>query len=495
MRTGKRLWTFHTIPQPGEFGNDTWENDSWEYTGNTNVWTLITRRRGARLRLPAGRARRPTTGTAAIVPATTCSPRSLVCVDAEDRQARVALPDRASPIWDYDLPSAPILVDITVDGKPIKAVAQCRPSRRSVYVFDRVTGKPVWPIEERPVPQSDVPGEKTSPTQPFPTKPPAFERQGVPDDDLIDFTPELRAEAHEDPERVRPRSAVHAAHASSGTINLPGWAGGANWWGAAFDPDTGMFYMPSITAPISVKLNKPDARDRTLSLRRGGGRALGGRDRAARRAAAVQAALRPHHGDRPEHGRPRLDGPARRRPREKIQRDRRPRRGPLGSGGGGPLLTKTLLFVGQGGGGRGGRAGGGARRAASLRQGDRQGRGIELTPGPPSGTPMTYLADGKQYIVLATMDRKLVAFGLPQKWLPGLFQSRESQRRMIAMVRTILLFAAGLLAIGRCDPGRLPADAVMLDKVKIAEKQKSVDLPGLSRSRRIPSCRPGNTRA
>ena len=193
VRTGKRLWIFHTIPQPGEAGNETWENDSWAYTGNTGVWGQMTVDEELGIvylpvELPTGDyygGHRPGNGLFG---------ESLVALDLKTGKRLWHYQLVHHGIWDMDIPCAPILVDINVNGRAIKAIAQ--PTKQAwVYMFDRVTGQPIWPIEERPVPQSDVPGEKTSPTQPFVTKPPPFDRQGVSVDDLIDFTPELRAEA------------------------------------------------------------------------------------------------------------------------------------------------------------------------------------------------------------------------------------------------------------------------------------------------------------
>ena len=179
VRTGKRLWIFHTIPKPGEFGNDTWEKDSWSYTGNTGVWGQISGRRGARPGLSAGRIadrrllRRPSSRQRLFG-------ESLVAVDLKTGKRKWHYQFVHHGIWDLDIPCAPILADITVNGRTIKAVAQ--PTKQGfLYVFDRDTGQPVWPIVERPVPKGDVPGEWYSPTQPFPTKPPAYDRQGVVD--------------------------------------------------------------------------------------------------------------------------------------------------------------------------------------------------------------------------------------------------------------------------------------------------------------------------
>src|ERR671924_696941 len=193
VRTGKLLWTFHTIPRPGEFGSDSWENESWAINGNTGVWTQITVDEEAGLvYLPV---ESPTSDFyGGHRPGNNLFGESLVCVDLKTGQRKWHFQVVHHPIWDYDLSSAPILADVMIDGQLRKIVAL--PSKESfLYVFDRVTGQPVWPIEERPVPQSDVPGEKTSPTQPFPTKPPAYARQAVTIDELINFTPELNAEA------------------------------------------------------------------------------------------------------------------------------------------------------------------------------------------------------------------------------------------------------------------------------------------------------------
>ena len=201
VKTGKLLWTFNTIPRPGEFGNDTWENESWAINGNTGVWTQMTADEDAGLvYLPV---EDPTSDFyGGHRPGNNLFGDSLVCVDVKTGQRKWHFQVAHHPIWDYDLSSAPILMDITVNGKAIKAVAQ--PSKEAfLYVFDRITGQPVWPIEEKPVPQSDVPMEKTSPTQPFPTKPPAYARQAVTVDELINFTPELNEQAKQLVSRYR----------------------------------------------------------------------------------------------------------------------------------------------------------------------------------------------------------------------------------------------------------------------------------------------------
>src|SRR5262244_503234 len=193
VRTGKQIWRFNTIPYPGEFGNETWENGSWEWTGNVGVWSQITVDPDAGLvYLPVetptideyGGNRR---GNGLFA-------ESLVAVDLKTGKRKWHFQLVHHGIWDFDIPCAPILANIRVNGRTIKAVAQ--PTKQAfLYVFDRVTGEPVWPFEERPAPKGDVPGEWYSPTQPVPTKPPGYDRQGTSIDDLIDFTPELRAEA------------------------------------------------------------------------------------------------------------------------------------------------------------------------------------------------------------------------------------------------------------------------------------------------------------
>src|SRR4051812_20130540 len=193
VKTGKQLWAFHTIPKKGEFGYDTWADGAADRNGNTGVWTGITVDPELNsVYLPVEDPTNDAYGGDRH--GDNLFGDSLVCVDLRTGKRKWFFQIVHHPIWDYDLSSPPLLADIVVDGKPVKAVAL--PSKEAfLYVFDRVTGKPIWPIEERAVPQSDVPGEKTSPTQPFPTKPPAYDRQGITTDDLIDFTPELRAEA------------------------------------------------------------------------------------------------------------------------------------------------------------------------------------------------------------------------------------------------------------------------------------------------------------
>ena len=190
--------------------------------------------------------------------------QSLVCVRADTGERVWHFQLTRHDLWDYDLPAAPILADITVDGRPVKAVVQVT-KQAFAYVFDRVTGKPVWPMEKRRVPESGTPGERAAPRQPFPTKPPPFDRQGATIDNLIDFTPELRAEAIDITSRyvlgpvfTPPSIRGPGPNDPLGTIQLPGSVGGADWQGAAFDPDTGWLYVPSITAPFVADLIEGD---------------------------------------------------------------------------------------------------------------------------------------------------------------------------------------------------------------------------------------------
>ena len=246
-RTGERKWIFHTIPQPGEFGNDTWEDGSWEYTGNTGVWTQMTV--DTELGIAYLPVEIPTNDYyGGHRPGDNLFAESLVAVDVETGERIWHFQFVHHPVWDYDVPCAPILADITVDGREIKAIAQ--PTKQGwVYVFDRVTGEPVWPIEERPVPAGDVPGENLSPTQPFVTKPPPFERQGFELDEIIDLTPELEAEALRIIQQYRfgpvfTPPITRGAGDKLGTLFVPN---GANWPGGSYDPETGILYVFSHT--------------------------------------------------------------------------------------------------------------------------------------------------------------------------------------------------------------------------------------------------------
>jgi quinoprotein glucose dehydrogenase len=253
VRTGKRVWIFHTVPPPGEFGNETWERDSWSVTGHANVWVpmALDEPRGL-LYVPVSTPANDYYGGQR--KGNNLFADSIVCLNAKTGKRVWHFQTVHHGLWDRDGVMMPALGTVRVDGKAIDIVAA--PSKQGfMYVFDRVTGKPVWPIEERPVPQTDVPGEQTSPTQPFPTKPPAFAKQGFSEDDVIDFTPELRAKALERLKGLRFGS-LFIPPSMEGTVLMPGNGGGANWGGGAFDPETGIIYVRSHNQPKLITLEK-----------------------------------------------------------------------------------------------------------------------------------------------------------------------------------------------------------------------------------------------
>lgn len=254
VRTGKQLWIFHTVAQAGEVGNDTWQRDSWKTTGAANVWTMMSADDAlGYVYLPTGTSASDYYGGAR--PGDGLFGDSLVCVDVTTGKRVWHFQMAHHGLWDYDLPCAPNLIDVNVGGKPIKAVAQLS-KQGFCYVFDRATGKPVWPIEERAVPQSTIPGEHSSPTQPFPTKPAAFDIQNVTPDSLVDFTPELRRKAMAILEQYHYGPVFTPPSLDKPTIQLPGNAGGASWSGGAVDPETGTLYVSSITMPNAVTMAK-----------------------------------------------------------------------------------------------------------------------------------------------------------------------------------------------------------------------------------------------
>jgi quinoprotein glucose dehydrogenase len=467
-RTGKQLWRFNTIPRPGEFGNNTWEENSWSFNGNTGVWTQISVDEALGLAyLPV---ETPTSDFyGGHRPGDNLFAETLVAVDLKTGQRRWHFQLVHHPIWNFDNCCAPLLADIVVDGKPIRAVAQ--PSKLGwLYVFDRATGQPVWPIDERPVPQSDVPGEKTARTQPHPSKPPAYARNflRVPDD-VIDFTPELRAQALEvlklykhAPSPFNPPILGNVNGPLLGAVG-PGTA--TNWPGSAYDPETHTVYAQAGNVPISARsLVAPpqgftdiryvsglggqpfrevfgpgdccaaDSGRRTredLPGAREGAQPKPAPAKYAKEAAAgltVQGLpiVKPPYGvltavnlDRGEilwqapHG----DTPDNIRNHPLLKGLNIPKTGQAGTSGVGLVVTKTLVVMGDPQvTNPGNRPRGAMLRAYDKKTGAQVG---ELwMPAPQSGSPMTYSVDGRQYIVVAVSGGnytgEYLAFALPQ---------------------------------------------------------------------------------
>ena len=426
VRTGKRLWIFHTIPRPGEYGYETWKEGSEEYTGNTGVWGQMSA--DEELGLVYLPTEMPTGDYyGGHRPGDNLFGSGIVAVDVKTGKRKWHYQFIRHDIWDWDVPCAPILADVTIDGRPRKIVAQ--PTKQGwVYVFDRATGEPIWPIEERPVEQSTVPKEQSSPTQRFVMKPPPFDRQGVTIDDLIDFTPELRAEAVTHVARFKlgpifTPPVVSKFEGPLATLMLPNATGGANWQGGSFDPETGIMYIFSNTqvsalglvpgaersdmdyilgqapnpenpkaaaVPVTVQglplIKPPYGRITALDLNKG------------------DLVWQIAHGETPDNIRnhPLLKG---------LKIPRTGRQGRIGT-----LVTKTLVIAGEGGlftlpdG----------RRGAMLRAYDKA-TGAEVgsiyMPAAQTGSPMTYMLNGRQYIVVAISGQgfpgELMAFRLP----------------------------------------------------------------------------------
>ena len=416
-RTGKKVWVFHTIPRPGEFGADTWANNSNVFSGHTGAWTpfSVDEELGI-LYIPVEGATGDQFGGQR--PGDNLFSSSLVALDIKTGKRLWHQQIVKHDIWDYDPPSAPILADITVDGRRIKAVVQLT-KMAFAYVFDRTNGNPVWPIEERPVPQSDVPGEKTSPTQRFPTKPPAFDRQGMTAADVIDFTPEVKALALKAIEGYRlgpmftPPSMVDTLRGVKGTLTFPG-SGGANWEGGAFDPETGFLYVASATRnDTSVYgVTKPQQGETDVAMI--GTASIGP---TVQQLPIVKppwnriTAIDLNKGDQVwqvVNG----DTPPAVKNHPLLRGVTLPKTGSTGRAGL-ILATKTLLFVGEGYNGQ-----------PFFRALDKQ-TGATIwetqTPlGPPIGVPMTYLYQGKQYVVVAVggdvatrTAAQVVAYALP----------------------------------------------------------------------------------
>jgi quinoprotein glucose dehydrogenase len=456
-RTGKRLWIFHTIPRPGQFGYDTWLEGSAEYNGNTGVWAQMSA--DPQLGLVYVPVEMPTGDYyGGNRPGDNLFADSLVALDVRTGKRKWHYQVVHHDVWDWDLACAPILFDATVNGRAVKAIAQ--PTKQAfLFVFNRETGEPIWPIEERPVPQSDVPKERTSPTQPFPTKPAPFDRQGITENDLQDLTPALKAEAIEVARRYKmgpifTPPVVSSLDGPLATLQLPSEVGGANWPGGAFDPDTNFLYVHSHANVYMNALVPANPAQSDMGYVGGQARAGGpGGGGAARGAAPAGGAPR---GAGPGGGAARGAGPGGGRagtvqglplikpPYDQITAynmntgdivwqkthsstpdDIRnhpalkglnlPRLGQPGRTFIGVLTTKNLLVAGEGG----VHTNDAGRRVALLRAYDKATGadvGAVEMPNRQTGSPMSYQIDGKQFIVLAVSGSdgaELLAYALP----------------------------------------------------------------------------------
>ncbi len=407
IRTGALVWTFHTVPLEGEFGVETWEDESWRYTGNANVWAPMSAddARGI-IYLPVSAPTNNFFGGER--PGDGLFGNSIVAVDAETGERIWHYQIVHHDIWDYDLPCAPILVDITVDGREIAAIVQLT-KHGFAFVFDRVTGEPVWPIEERPVPASPIETEHASPTQPYPSLPAAFDRQGLSEDDVINFTPELEEQARRMLARVE-HGPLFTPIGERLTALMPGVIGGANWTGGAFDPETGLLYVASSTASIGVVLGPAGEIETDFSHEIAGGSRMEGplglplMQPPYGRITAIDLNTGQHVWMTPNGNGPRAH-PA----LADLEL------GPLGSAGrAAALVTRTLLFLGEGPQDPLGYA------EPMFRAFDKETGEVvwefEL-PDHVLGAPMTYTLDGAQYVVVTTGFRahphRMIAFALP----------------------------------------------------------------------------------
>ena len=434
-RTGKMLWRFNTMPGPGEPGNETWERGSWEWSGNTGVWTQITV--DPALNMVYLPVETPTIDEyGGNRPGDNLYAESLVAVDLRTGVKKWHYQIVHHPLWDHDLPAAPLLMDVSVDGKPRKVVAL--PTKQGWLIcFDRATGVPIWPITEKPVPQTTMEGEKTSKTQPFPSKPPAYGRTYVAEADLIDFTPELKAQALKNLAKFRwePTPYVPPTGPESkllGSINIGNTTGNVNWPGSGFDPETGIFYTHAHNSAVTIghydqeefeKVNPerkgprlprweaepdyglPRARPATGAVAPPAFPGQNGRAALAEGLDGLPIVKPPYgvmsaidvnkgellwmvpHGDTPDAVRnsPRLKG-------IDIPKTGQP-------GNVGVLITKTLVIAGDPQPTTvPGRARGAMLRAYDKKTGAQVGE--VLLPAPVVGQPMTYSVNGRQYIIV-----------------------------------------------------------------------------------------------
>lgn len=411
VRTGELLWTFRTIPVRGEVGFETWLDTGVEFTGNAGVWAPMSGDPELGLvYLPVESATGDRYG--ADRPGDNLFSSSIVALDIKTGEREWHYQLTHHDIWDWDIPSAPVLADLPNGRKVLMSVTK----QSWVFTFDRATGEPIWPIVETPVPAGDVPREWYSPTQPIPSRPAPFDRQGFTEADLIDFTPALRAEAlaaiadfRLSPSLYSPPSLADAADGTRGTLSLPSSTGGANWEGSALDPETGILYIPSRTALGVLSIGKDEDSDLDYS------QSFGVRVPRVQgleivkppygRITAIDMNSGEHlwqiaNADTPDQiaNHPALAG-------IDIPRTGVPTRA-------GVVATKTLLFVGEGGGGRGASP---ILRAIDKLTGDIVAE-IEL-PNPQSGLPFTYEHDGKQYLAMFVsgggQPAELVAYALP----------------------------------------------------------------------------------
>jgi quinoprotein glucose dehydrogenase len=450
VRTGKRLWIFHTIPKKGELGYDTWEKGSAEYTGNTGVWTQITV--DEQLGLVYLPVESPTSDFyGGHRPGNNLFGETLVCVDLKTGERKWHFQLVHHPLWDMDISSAPILADVVVDGKPVKAVAQ--PTKQGfLYVFDRITGKPIWPMPEKPVEVGSVPGEWYSPTQPIPSKPPAYSRNGVSIDDLIDFTPAMREKAKEVVSRYH-LGPVYTPPTTSklegplGTLTLGTASGGTNWPGGSYDPETHIAYLYACNAcvePIGLVPAPKEVSDmnyvagvagREVEILHGPGENAGAdspkppKKRAAgggftRLDVDGLPLIKPPYGtitainlDKGDfvwqiaHG----ETPDVVRNSDALKGMNIPRTGQI-TYNIGTLITKTLVIAGEGN----VTTTPDHPRGAMLRAYDKAtGKevGAVYMPAPQTGSPMTYMVHGKQYIVVGVSggpySGEYIAYTLP----------------------------------------------------------------------------------
>ncbi|HEY0283842.1 MAG TPA: PQQ-binding-like beta-propeller repeat protein, partial [Vicinamibacterales bacterium] len=467
VRTGKQIWRFNTIPNPGEYGHETWENDSWALNGNVGVWTQISVDEELGLvYLPVETPSSDHYGGHR--PGNNLFAESLVCVDLKTGKRKWHFQFVHHPLWNLDISSTPLLADINVNGRTIKAVAV--PSKQNfLYVFDRITGQPVWPIEERPVPRGDVPGETYSPTQPIPTKPPVYARNfvNIPDD-IIDFTPELRAQALAQLKRYKPGPLFNPPILGTndgllGSLSIGNLGGGTNWPGGGYDPEMHVAFAPASNSGVnSHSLVTPPAGFSDIRYVRGvsgqpfvevfgpGDCCAADSPRAIAQAAAAPAPsttpepargaaapsnlpaggltvqglpiMKPPYGvlaalqlDRGEllwqvpHG----DTPDGVRNHPTLKGLTIPKTGQNGAVG--LLVTKTRVIMGDP------QATSTSNGRGAMLRADDKATGAQVgaifIPAPQSGSPMTYSIDGRQYIVVAVSggaySGEYIAFRLP----------------------------------------------------------------------------------